>query len=219
MRIRFRIIVLIGPKKRPIYGKYPTQKTLAFTNRQSIQYSFLQVNEAKNDGCISVLGRIGIVRASHLELQSRSLDSYIHAIHSFQVFDIGGIDFNDPVEALHYEHHIGFPFPTHSITNCEACHVEGAYEVPDQSKSLPGALSATDPVEGRNIGDIPLAITGPAARACGGCHRAELIKADNIGQLVALNQHMKREGYLVEGGDDYSATLATVIEQIMAYLK
>ncbi len=81
------------------------------------------------------------------------------------------------------------------------------------------ACRPPEPVEGRNIGDIPLAITGPAARACGGCHRAELIKADNIGQLVALNQHMKREGYLVEGGDDYSATLATVIEQIMAYLK
>ena len=48
---------------------------------------------------------------SHLELQSRSIDSYVHAIHSFQAFDIGDIDFSDPVAALEYEHHIGFPYP------------------------------------------------------------------------------------------------------------
>ena len=34
---------------------------------------------------------------SHLEMQSRSIDSYVHAIHSFQAFDIGDIDFADPV--------------------------------------------------------------------------------------------------------------------------
>ena len=156
---------------------------------------------------------------SHLELQSRSLDSYIHAIHSFQVFDIGDIDFTDPVQAMNYEHHIGFPFPTHSITNCAACHLDGTNNVPDQSKSLPGVLSATDPVEDRGIGDLPVYISGPAARACGGCHRAELIKEDKVGELISLNQHMKREGYLVEGGDDYTATLFSVIDQIMAYFK
>ncbi len=156
---------------------------------------------------------------SHLELQSRSLDSYVHAIHSFQVFDIGDINFDDPVEAMHYEHHIDFPFPTHSVTNCESCHYEGAYNVPDQSKSLPGILSATDPVEARSIGTLPEYITGPAARACGGCHRAELIKEDAVGELVSLNQHMKREGYLVDAGEDATATLWTVIGQIMAYFK
>ena len=97
--------------------------------------------------------------------------------------------------------------------------MEGAYEVPDQSKSLPGVLSATDPVEARSIGDVPLYITGPATRACGGCHRAELINEDDIGGLVAFNQHMKREGYLVEGGEDYTATLFEVIDEIMAYFK
>jgi OmcA/MtrC family decaheme c-type cytochrome len=156
---------------------------------------------------------------SHLELQSRSLDSYTHAIHSFQAFDIGDIDFNDPVQAMHYEHHIEFPFPTHSVTNCESCHYEGVYNVPDQSKSLPGLLSATDPVEARSIGTLPQYITGPAARACGGCHRAELIKEDAVSELVSLNQHMKREGYLINAGETPAATLATVIEQIMAYFK
>ena len=48
---------------------------------------------------------------SHLEMQSRSIDSYVHAIHSFQAFDIGDIDFADPVEAMQYEHHIEFPYP------------------------------------------------------------------------------------------------------------
>ena len=38
---------------------------------------------------------------SHLEMQSRSIDSYAHAIHAIQAFDIGDIDFTDPVQALH----------------------------------------------------------------------------------------------------------------------
>jgi len=155
-------------------------------------------------------------RGSHLEVQSRSLDSYVHAIHSMQAFDIGDIDFDDAVEALHYEHHTGMPYPTHGIKNCESCHIEGMYEVPDQSKSLPGALSATDDVEDRNIGDVPLYITGPAARACGGCHRAKLITADDPNGLAAFNQHTNMGGYLIEGGDDYPATLGIVIDDIMA---
>ncbi|MBW7882518.1 MAG: hypothetical protein H3C34_07765 [Caldilineaceae bacterium] len=39
---------------------------------------------------------------SHLEMQSRSIDSYVHAVHSFQAFDIGDIDFTDPVQAIHF---------------------------------------------------------------------------------------------------------------------
>jgi OmcA/MtrC family decaheme c-type cytochrome len=153
---------------------------------------------------------------SHLELQSRSIDSYIHAIHSMQAFDIGDIDFTDAVEELHYDHHTGMPYPTHGEQNCESCHIAGMYEVPDQSKSLPGALSGTDSVEDRNIGDYPRYITGPAARACGGCHRAKLITADDPNGLAAFNQHTNMGGYLVEGGDDYKATLGLVIDDIMA---
>ncbi len=158
-------------------------------------------------------------RGSHLEVQSRSLDSYVHAIHSGQAFDIGDIDFADAVEELHYEHHIGFPYPTHGIQNCESCHIEGTYEVPDQSKSLPGALSATDEIEGkeRDIGDVPIYITGPASRACGGCHRAELITADDANGLASFMQHTNMGGYLIEGGDDYPATLGIAIDEIMAY--
>jgi OmcA/MtrC family decaheme c-type cytochrome len=161
---------------------------------------------------------------SHLEVQSRSIDSYIHAIHSFQGFDIGDVDFTDPVEALHYEEHVAFPFPTHANTNCEACHNEGMFNVPDQSKSLPGLLSGTDVLSGkeRAIGDIPSYVTGPAARACGGCHRAVLINEDKASELASFMQHTKQGGYLIEGGADNQASLEivmTVIDEIMAIFK
>ncbi len=159
-------------------------------------------------------------RGSHLEVQSRSIDSYVHAIHSGQAFDIGDVDFTDPVEELHYEHHIGFPYPTHGIQNCESCHFEGTYEVPDQSKSLPGLISASDsPLEGwdRDIGELPEYVTGPASRACGGCHRAELLNADDANGLASFMQHTNMGGYLIEAGEDDLATLGTVIDDIMAY--
>ncbi|MBC8470910.1 MAG: hypothetical protein H8D56_15670 [Planctomycetes bacterium] len=156
---------------------------------------------------------------SHLEMQSRSIDSYVHAIHSGQAFDIGDVNFADPVAAMHYDHHIEFPYPTHGIQNCESCHIEGTNEVPDQSKSLPGMLSASDsPLEGwdRNIGDVPAYITGPGSRACGACHRAEMINDDEAGELISFNQHTKQGGYLIEGGDDSTSILGEVIDYIMA---
>jgi hypothetical protein len=89
--------------------------------------------------------------------------------------------------------------------------------VPDQTESLPGLLSASDTVEGwdRKIGDVPEYATGPASRACGGCHRAELINEDAWGELIPFNLHTKHGGYLVEGGEDPDATLSTVIDVIM----
>jgi len=158
---------------------------------------------------------VGLKGGSHLEVQSRSIDSYVHAIHSMQPFDIGDIDFEDEVEALHYEHHIGFPYPTHAEQNCESCHVEGMYEVPDQTKSLPGLLSGTDDVEDRAIGDIPAYITGPASRACGGCHRAKLITADDASGLASFLQHTKQGGYLIEE----DGNLLDVINGIMSYFE
>jgi OmcA/MtrC family decaheme c-type cytochrome len=156
---------------------------------------------------------------SHLEMESRSIDSYVHSIHSGQAFDIGDIDFSDPVQAMHYEHHIEFPYPTHGITDCASCHVAGTNNVPDQSASLPGLLSASDEVAGRNIGEIPPYVTGPASRACGGCHRAELINEDAAGELHVFNLHVQQGGYLVDAGEDETGTLNTVIDQIMAIFK
>jgi len=154
---------------------------------------------------------------SHLELQSRSIDSYIHAIHRFQAFDTGAIDFNDPVEALHYEHHVESNFPTFGIENCRACHNAGKFNVPNQGRSLPGVLSDTDFGTIRNIGTIPGFITGPATRACGACHRAEAIIA-NAGfgdpiKLANINSHMTTFGYMLETPP---ATILDVIVQVFS---
>jgi len=154
---------------------------------------------------------------SHLELQSRSIDSYIHAIHRFQAFDTGDIDFTDPVEALHYEHHVESNFPTFGIENCRACHNAGKFNVPNQGLSLPGVLSDTDFGTIRNIGTIPGFITGPATRACGACHRAEAIIA-NAGfgdpiKLANINSHMTTFGYMLETPP---ATILDVIVQIFS---
>jgi OmcA/MtrC family decaheme c-type cytochrome len=154
---------------------------------------------------------------SHLELQSRSIDSYTHAIHRFQAFDAGAIDFTDPVEALEYTHHVQSNFPTFGIENCRACHNAGTFNVPNQGLSLPGVLSDTDFGTVRNIGTIPGFITGPATRACGACHRAEAIIA-NAGagdaiKLANLNSHMATFGYMIESPP---ATILDVIRQIFA---
>lgn len=157
---------------------------------------------------------------AHLEMQSRSIDSYIHAIHSFQAFDIANIDFADPVQAMEYQHHTETPYPAHG-PNCESCHVAGTYDVPDQSKSLPGILSASAEIKGwdRNIGTVPSVVVGPAARACGACHRAELINEDKAGALVSFDQHTKQGGTMVAAGEDPIGTLNTVIDWIMGLFK
>jgi hypothetical protein len=155
---------------------------------------------------------------SHLEMQSRSIDSYVHAIHSFQAFDVKNIDFTDPVEAERYDIHVEHVYPNFTILNCESCHNAGKYNVPDQSKSLPGVLSASnDNIIGwnRKIDSVPSYVVGPASRACGACHRAEKIKEDDAIGLAAFNSHTsKPNGYFYEGG---SAALDEVINEIMNY--
>jgi OmcA/MtrC family decaheme c-type cytochrome len=158
---------------------------------------------------------------SHLEMQSRSIDSYVHAIHAFQAFDIGDVNFADPVAAMRYELHIEHTYPNFTIKNCKSCHNDGVFEVPDQYSSLPGVLSAADNVTtmDRRIGAVPRYITGPASRACGSCHRASLINEDEAGELVALNQHTKQGGYLIDGGDNYASVLDQVINYIMGLFR
>jgi len=174
-------------------------------------------------GNVVVCRMCHIVKAggSHLELQSRSIDSYIHAIHSSQQFDVGDIDFTDPAQAEKYALEIEMPFPKHGITNCEACHVAGTNHVPDQSKSLPGLLSASDVVKGkdRTIEDVPSYVVGPATRACGGCHRAALINEDNANGLALFMRHTAQYGYMIEAGEKPVDTLMSVFDQIMALFK
>lgn len=164
---------------------------------------------------------------SHIEMASRSIDNYVHAIHSFQEFDVDDVfEEFDPVFAKRYDLHINHVFPNFTIRNCEACHVSpeagnGAvvYNVPDQSKSMPSVLSASsDPLTwydidpttelavenpaGRNIsGAIPEFVTGAASRACGGCHRARFINRDLAGDLASWNAHTEAFGTYVENGE------------------
>ncbi len=155
---------------------------------------------------------------SHLELQSRSIDSYIHAIHRFQDFDTGSIDFTDPVEAMEYTHHVESNFPTFGIEDCRACHNAGKFNVPNQGLSMPGVLSNTDFGTIRNIAAIGNdVITGPATRACGACHRAEAIIANaGFGDpilLANLNSHMTTFGYMLPTPP---ATILDVITKLFA---
>jgi OmcA/MtrC family decaheme c-type cytochrome len=165
---------------------------------------------------------------SHLEMQSRSIDSYLHAIHSFQPFDPGDINFDDPVAKLEYEHHVESQFPRFG-TDCESCHKPGTYDVPDQSKSMASVMSGidtcktTDPAvpncaaANRNIapGSYGQWITGPAVRACGACHRAETLTADDgagdPGALATLMGHWNTNGYIVNVPDGTSSADRTTL--------
>jgi OmcA/MtrC family decaheme c-type cytochrome len=158
---------------------------------------------------------------SHLEMQSRSLDSYVHAIHSFQAFDINNIDFTDPVAKTEYELHISHVFPNFTIMNCESCHFPGTFNAPSYADSLPGELSGAElnadlTANGfaRNIGDVPARLVDPATRTCGACHRAQAIKADNPAAIQALYEHNATNGYGQDGG-----VFADLVAYIYAWFK
>jgi hypothetical protein len=126
--------------------------------------------------------------AGHYEMQSKSIDSYVHSIHSFQTEEEGY-------------------YPNFTVTNCESGHKAGTYNVPDQSKSLPGVLSAS------TDGTVPEYVTGPASRACGSCHRATDIREDDASSLASLNAHVASFGYLLENAE---GVFDTVVKTIMA---
>jgi len=167
---------------------------------------------------------------SHIEMASRAIDSYVHAIHSFQDFDVGDtFEEFDAVDAKRYDQHIKHVFPNFTIRNCESCHVDGMYEVPDQAESMFGVMAKSDFVatwysldmddlavenpSGRNIGTVPELVSGPASRACGACHRSRLINQDEAGALVSLNAHTESFGTLEENDDD-DAVLFGIIDKI-----
>ena len=173
----------------------------------------------------------------------------MHAIHSFQDFDLDdSFDTTDegfdPVFAKRYDLHITHAFPYFTAQACEACHNEGTYNVPDQSKSMPGLLSdswgdpdsdtwapmdtwysiipedqpnegaAIEDPAGRNISFVPEYVVGPASKACGACHRADLINADNAGDLAAFNAHTDAFGTLVVNDSD-DEVLFGIFQKIM----
>ena len=150
--------------------------------------------------------------ASHLEMQSRSIDSYVHAIHEFQPFNPSSSTTQDQ-----YNEEAGFVYPTFTLADCESCHVSGEYEVPDQTKRLPSILSASTTVPWtRDINNVPSYIVGPASRSCGSCHRAYMIKNDLAGALTSFNQHTKQGGYLIDITDNPTVTLSDVEALVMS---
>ncbi len=141
---------------------------------------------------------------SHMEMQSRSIDSYVHAIHAFQPLDEDDVyNGNDPVDEARNTLHKGHTFPNFTSLSCEGCHVTNMskYDVPDQALSMPGAQSDSwtllDPSD-RMIGTVPEAVQGAGSRACGSCHRAELIKIDAAGDLAAFDAHTAAFGSFIE---------------------
>jgi OmcA/MtrC family decaheme c-type cytochrome len=171
-----------------------------------------------------VIGSAG----GHLEMQSRSIDSYVHAIHSYQAFDIGNIHFEDAVAKMEYEEHINSIYPNFSIQNCESCHNPGTYDVPNQKLSLASMISKSATLTGTNsraISGVPAAVVGPASRACGSCHRSKLINEDNAAALTAFEAHVGGDfaagtgnGYRVTGANNADATAAEM-STVIAGLK
>jgi OmcA/MtrC family decaheme c-type cytochrome len=155
---------------------------------------------------------------AHLEMQSRSIDSYVHAIHSMQPFDIQKIDFSDPVASMRYDHHVESTYPNFTLLNCESCHNPNTYEVPDQFRTLPGVLSAAQTITGKDraIGTVPSIVTGPGARACGSCHRAEMINEDAAGDLASFGAHTATFGFAIENG---TGVFDEAVAKIMAIFK
>ena len=157
---------------------------------------------------------------SHLEQQSRSIDSYVHSLHMFQPMDENDvINADDPVFDARNELHKHHTLPYFTALACEACHVAGTYNAPDQSKSMPGAQSSSwddiaDP-NARAIGTIPEYVTGPGSRACGSCHRADMIVRDDAGGLATFNAHTDAFGTLEENDDD-DLVLYGIIDKIMS---
>jgi OmcA/MtrC family decaheme c-type cytochrome len=164
---------------------------------------------------------------SHLEMASRGIDSYVHAIHTFQPFDENKVyNYNaygpdgttDPVFNARNEQHKHHTLPFFTALACEACHVEGTYNVPDQSKSMPGVQSASwdiDDPNARAIGTVPEYVTGPASRACGGCHRADMVVHDDAGGLTTFDAHTDAFGTLEENDPD-DLVLYGIIDKIMS---
>jgi OmcA/MtrC family decaheme c-type cytochrome len=167
---------------------------------------------------------------SHLEMASRSIENYVHGIHSFQAFDTDDI-FNDtvtvddvrttvpgfdPVLARRYDLHVN-----HTFVLSSSYDVLTWYEFAD-STGFDGEAVVENP-DGRNIGSVDAAVVGPASRSCGGCHRADLINDDAAGDLAAFNAHTETFGTYVSvedpDDDEGQAVLIGIIDKIMTWFE
>jgi hypothetical protein len=138
--------------------------------------------------------------AGFFEMQSRSIDSFLHAAHQMEIGSVkGAFDPSNPVSTIQYEKHVEGNFPNFAgPLNCEACHYPGTYNPPDQSKSLPSLISQLTPGLDRPLGTFAAEIVGPGARACGGCHRAQAINELDGNKLREFVAHVNMFGSNVD---------------------
>ena len=117
--------------------------------------------------------------AGHYTEQSRALDTYIHAFHEGQPLPDGSGAMEE--------------YPVGSMANCAKCHIDG-FTIPNQIDDLGAYLSGktarTDNPQ-RAITDG--VTTGPAAAACGSCHKAYMISHGY--DTTSLNSHIDVMGY------------------------
>jgi hypothetical protein len=177
---------------------------------------------------------------SHLEMQSRSIDSYAHAIHRMQWFDPGcpngpnnpsatppvtgcSTDLTDPVVAARYAEHTRSMWPLFTLNACEGCHAAGKFEKVLDKNSLPALLSAAavNKTSTWKRGPMNASVVGPADKACVSCHRTAAINADDTEALEDLNAHMVGQSYIIDNTSANPSTTSwiyRVIDKIMTAL-
>lgn len=75
--------------------------------------------------------------------------------------------------------------------------------------------SGANPLFTEDAASVPDAVTGPASRACGGCHRADLINPGLAGDLASLDAHTEAFGTFEEN-DDEIMVLFGIIDKFMS---
>jgi len=103
---------------------------------------------------------------------------------------------------------------TCSITTTQSCSVDADCPgVETCEGNIPSSIAIDNPA-GRNIGTVASYVTGPASRACGGCHRGRLINDDAAADLASWNAHTQVNGTYVPNDSD-DEVLFGVIDKIM----
>lgn len=98
-----------------------------------------------------------------------------------------------PTNITHYLKKVNFP---NRLNNCQACHFEGTYGIPDQSLAL--AISVDSGVDGADQTDDRL--MSPASAACMSCHQSS-----NSAEQAALRSHASQFSWqpqVIEGGKE-----------------
>jgi hypothetical protein len=66
---------------------------------------------------------------------------------------------------------------------------------------------------------VPSYVTGPGSRACGSCHRAEMINQDDAGMLAAFDGHTDTNGYMLDASATNNTVWADAVTKIMSIFK